>query len=219
MDVYSGWESYYVNASAAAWKDEPDAAVLDLQRRVGSINSPHVADMGCGDGRNLWPWLMRPCTVACIDMSATALQRIAKRCQDENISLPTLLKSDMSCTPLSSDQFDVVQCYDALPQIVDPAEGMAEARRILRLGGLYGFNVFTPGDAAFGEGERVGENAYLFNNTLFRFFEHGDVERLLPKGLRVIDSVKRRWTDPPHIPFRPTVHEHEAYFFVCKKVA
>lgn len=220
MDIYSGWERYYQNAeSADAWKENAEEAVDQLQRHAKSIRSAHVADLGCGDGRNAWPWLRESASMTCIDLSTTALQRIASRCESEGIASPTLLACDICATSLAPLQFDVVQCYDALPQVDHPEQALKEAARILKIGGIFGFNVFTVNDSAFGLGTKIDERSFVFKDTLFRFFSDEDVQSMLPDGMTVISCKCRRWTDPPHIPFRPWVHDHEALFYICERVS
>jgi len=217
-EVYQGWEDYYRIANEwTAWKDQEDTSVKNLSNMISETTPVHVADLGCGDGRNLWSWLARGACVTGIDLSETALARILANCGKRGVARPVLLACDFSATPIVSNQFDVVQCFDALAQVISPAAAVLEMTRITRPGGLVCFNVFTPADAAYGEGVEVELNAFVYNNTLFRFLEEADVSALLPESLAVINKERRRWRDPPHRPFRPYEHEHEALYYTCRK--
>jgi SAM-dependent methyltransferase len=217
--VYQGWDNYYqaVGGDSSAWKDDEDDAVSRLQGMVGDLSHLQIADLGCGDGRNLWSWIAHGSRVIGIDLAETALARILATCKKKGIQKPLLLATDFSATQLMSDQFDVVQCFDALAQVIDPGAAVVEMARIAKPDGLVCFNAFTPGDVAYGEGLEVEANAFAYNDTLFRFFEDDDILRLLPKDLIVVDKERRRWRDPPHTPFRPYEHEHEALYYVCRK--
>lgn len=215
---YEGWESYYrEDGQRAAWKTEPDAATLSLQARLAEQIDLHVADLGCGDGRNLWGWLAEGRRVVGIDIAPTALDHLREAAAAKGLRIPTLLVSDIADMTLAASQFDVVQCFDALPQTIDPSQVLAEMARIVKPGGLVVFNVFTPGDCAHGEGTEISPNAFLFNGTLFRFFEPDDLRALLPDTLEVLEEERRRWTDPPHGQFRPYPHEHEALYYLCRR--
>jgi ubiquinone/menaquinone biosynthesis C-methylase UbiE len=217
-EVYQGWEEYYrVVRGETAWKDEEDTSVSMLSQMIPQLGLTKVVDLGCGDGRNLWSWLARGAYVTGIDLSETALSRILQNCRKRSIAHPLLLACDFSATPLVSNQFDVVQCFDALAQVINPAAAVLEMTRIAKPDGLVCFNVFTPADAAYGEGVKIENNAFAYNDTLFRFFEEDDVDDLLPKSLKVITKERRRWRDPPHQPFRPYEHEHEALYYTCSK--
>lgn len=217
-EVYQGWEDYYrVAGGETAWKDEEDASISTLRRMVALSGRTWVADLGCGDGRNIWSWVSGGAHVTGIDLSETALSRILENCIKRSIPCPLLLACDFTATPFLSNQFDLVQCFDALAQVIDPAAAILEMTRIASPDGIICFNVFTPADVAYGEGVEIENNAFVYNDTLFRFFEEQDVERLLPKGIKVIDKELRRWRDPPHQPFRPYEHEHEAFYYTCGK--
>ncbi len=215
---YDGWEAYYrVDENRTAWKNEADEAVILLQEDMADRADLHVADLGCGDGRNLWGWVTQGRRVLGVDIAPTALDHLRETAIARGLRVPTLMVGDIAGLPLAGDQFDLVQCYDAVPQTLDPQAVLTEMARIARPGGLVAFNVFTPGDCAYGEGTEVSRNAFLFNNTLFRFFEPDDLRALLPPSLEVLREDRRRWTDPPHGQFRPYTHTHEALFYVCRK--
>lgn len=58
-DVYGGWEEYYRKVmSGDAWSGEAEPAVEALVKGAGQ-ERVHVADLGCGEGRNTIPWLRR----------------------------------------------------------------------------------------------------------------------------------------------------------------
>jgi hypothetical protein len=79
-------------------------------------------------------------------------------------------------------------------------------------------NVFTPRDCAFGEGEQLTARSSLYKNTLFNFFEDDEFRPLLQGLFEVVECRPVRWDDPPHVPFRPYPHTHDALVYVLKKL-
>lgn len=219
---YAGWEEYYQQAGPdGAWDEKPAASVSAFISRFSHVDPTnlHVADFGCGDGRNLWPWLQRRARVTAVDIAPTALRRIADACIAAKCASPTLVNAAIERMPLADAQFDVAQCIDALPQVPDMGAALAEMARTLRPQAEILFNVFTPGDCAFGEGRAVGKNAFVYKDTFFRFLDEAAVLELLPTHLSVVHMETCTWDDPPHIPFRPYPHRHEAIFLVCRRDA
>lgn len=219
-DKYSGWEEYYKQSTdRPSWQEDPSPLVkkfMDMEH-LGKIPNLHIADYGCGDGRNLWPWVKANTHVTAIDIAPTALRKISENSIQQGLLCPTLVCTSMEETPLGENQFDAAQCLDALPQVWDVRKALIEITKTLRPNGKFLFNVFTPRDCAYGEGEQIEENAFAYKNTLFRFFEDDIIRRILPKELEVIEFVPETWEDPPHFPFRPVPHTHDGIYYVCQK--
>jgi ubiquinone/menaquinone biosynthesis C-methylase UbiE len=214
---HEGWEEYYRVAGSEAWKAEPESSVVELVALVKPDRNTSVLDLGSGDGRNAWPWVATGCQVVCADIASTALTRVATHARQKGWPVPVLVLSDMASLNLAAEQFDVVQCYDALPQIDNPRAAIDESIRLLRPGGHFAFNVFTPKDCAYGEGTQVAKNTFLYKRTLFRFFDESEVRAMLPSNTEVIGLTGRTWLDPPHPPFRPMEHTHDGIFCLLKK--
>lgn len=218
--LYIGWEKYYQQSmNRPAWQEEADRLVQVFMQHLGYTGNSqiHVADYGCGDGRNLWPWLKVGATVTAVDLAPSALNKIARYCIESSVICPTLVCSEMENLPLAEGQFDVSQCLDALPQVYNVSQALKQIALTLRPNGKMLFNVFTPKDCAFGEGEQVEEKAFLYKQTLFRFFDHEDIMKILPTELEIVQAEHERWDDPPHIPFRPYPHTHDGIYYICRK--
>jgi len=80
-------------------------------------------------------------------------------------------------------------------------------------------NAFTVDDGTYGEGEASGPNQFIYNGTLFRYFESTDVERLFRDGWHVSKVDRVEWDDPPHPGFRDYAHRHVNFFIVASKEA
>lgn len=211
-----GWEDYYRKAPDDAWSDGPEAAVLRLTRELlWPLPGLRVLDLCCGDGRNLFPWAGRVASLVGIDASPTGARRAAQR-------FPTavILVGDAADTRLPDGSVDVVTCVEGIPH-VPAAEVFAEVARVLRPGGAFLFNVFTPRDVSAGDGvpgpggprERVSADG----GTVHRLYEAGDVRTILPSDLVVEDERAETWWHEPHGDFRPYRHLHDGIWFRCRK--
>lgn len=212
---HEGWEKYYRQSETSAWKDETEAFLLENLEIV----KPHEAeapilDVASGDGRNAFIWLKTGHAVCCNDISATALQRLGKKVVGKSV---VLLCGDFLKTELLPSQFGVVQCFDGVPQMPDVQSAIQKMVDLTKPGGSIIFNLFTPQDVAFGEGEQVDANTWIFKDTLFSFFNREDVEKLIPQNVNLIKCELKKWDDPPHGDFRPYTHTHEAFFIILKK--
>ncbi|MBV9283474.1 MAG: class I SAM-dependent methyltransferase [Acidimicrobiia bacterium] len=94
--------------------------------RIVAENLRPVLDMGCGDGRlpkhlpDGWPWIGA-------DRSPTMLAQAPK---------PTV-RADARALPFPDESFGAVTALWMLYHLPDPESAVAEARRLLRPGGLF----------------------------------------------------------------------------------
>src|SRR5262245_41971121 len=214
---YKGWDDYYAEEGDAAWGDSPPPFLQEaLAGRLTEVQS--VADFGAGDARNSLGLAREGHHVTLVDCSAAGLLRVARRARRLELRpLPTLVVANLEQLPLASDQFDLALCIDALPQVQRPRAALQEIARTLVPGGVLIVNVFTPRDCAFGEGEQISARSFLYKNTLFNFFEDDEFRPLLQGLFEVVQCRPVRWDDPPHVPFRPYPHTHDALVSVLKK--
>jgi SAM-dependent methyltransferase len=214
---YKGWDDYYGEEGDAAWGDRPPPFLqAALAGRLTQAQS--IADFGAGDGRNGLDLAREGHQVTLVDCSAAGLRRVARRARRLELRpLPALVVANLERLPLVSAQFDLALCIDALPQVQRPRAALKEMARTLVPGGVLIVNVFTPRDCAFGEGEQLSARSFLYKNTLFNFFEDDEFRPLLGGLFEVVECRPVRWDDPPHIPFRPYPHTHDALVYVLEK--
>jgi SAM-dependent methyltransferase len=220
MSIDAGWNAYYATAVAdEAWGTEVDNAWQRLrelwQPDMGS--AAPLVDLGCGDGRNARPWLAAGVPVVGVDSAPRALQRLAARCRAHHLPTPGLLAADMRQVPLTPGAAGAVQCFNAVFQVAEVGSVLQEIGRILRVDGWAAFNVLTPEDGTYGEGEEIGPGTFEFKGTTFRFLSADEVQRLLPASLQIVEARHLRWWDPPHIPFRPYPHRHDSIYYFCQR--
>src|SRR2546430_17014647 len=119
------------------------AVGLDYKRRLVDLLDPHpghtVLDIGCGPGTDLGRLadaVTETGSVVGIDhdpaMVAEARHRLAVR---PNVSLRI---GDAHELPLDDASVDRARTDRVLQHLADPARALAEARRVLRPGGVFG---------------------------------------------------------------------------------
>jgi SAM-dependent methyltransferase len=219
--LYGGWEKKYREQAgdAEAWSSEPQPWILERVKCIHqSGRKPAVvADLGCGDGRNTKVLVNAGHLVIAVDISPTGLDLLLRRFDSVAGLSPVAVVGNLEELPLASNQFDAVLCADALPQVQRPRRAIEEIHRILKSGAPAIVNVFTKKDCAFGEGQMISPNQFVYLNTLFTFYDESDMS-VLCQGLFNIESVDHvNWEDPPHVPFRPHRHQHDAFVYILRK--
>ena len=214
-----GWESYYSSGSGKAlWKEATETFLLEvMDQLVPNEQKISVLDVGCGDGRNSFIWLVQKHEIFCMDVAQSALGAIRTKCLERGISPPVLLHENLLETQLPSDRFDVVQSFDVIEHISDASAAIAKLCSLACPGGYIVFNYLTKNDCSYGEGEKVDEGTFIYKNTLFKFMSETEIIKILPENVEIIRSETKRWDDPPHGEYRPYPHTHEAAFFLLKK--
>lgn len=221
LDTFqAGWEKSYMESdSKQLWGEVPSPFLEDFLARSDFLPGSLIGDFGCGDGRNTFALLSRGFSVVGVDISRAALNKcggILHGCKfNSYVWIP--LHASLQSLPLGNQFLDGGVCIDALPQISRPRRALQEIQRTLKPGALLLLDLFTRNDCAFGEGEMVGPGSFLYGGTLFQFFEKDECRRLLDGLFTVVEEEKRSWIDPPHIPFRPREHTHEAFVYILRR--
>jgi ubiquinone/menaquinone biosynthesis C-methylase UbiE len=214
-DFYGGWEAYYQSEVSIAWKTVPEDFLLKHLSLL--VKKPiSVLDLASGDGRNAIPFFDQSLT--CVDIAPKSLKLLRDKCIRQGIRVPMLLAADFINVPFTESQFDVVQCWDGLPQMQNTETVIKKMVEITKKGGKILFNFFTKNDVAFGEGEKIDEQSYVYKNTLFKFMGKDEVIALLPSNVKILETEVKKWVDPPHGVFRPYSHTHEAVFFLLERL-
>ncbi len=104
------------------------AAVL---ARTGIGPATRYLDIGCGAGRALQLAGRRGARAAGLDASPALLEHARRRSPGADLRL-----GDMQDLPFDERSFDVVSAINALQYADDPARALAQARRVLRPGGI-----------------------------------------------------------------------------------
>ena len=212
-DLCIGWEQGYQASEGQLWGSNPSPVLDRFLKSANPSKNILIADYGAGDGRHALPLLKQGLNVVCIDISRTGLKKISEAANKFGLNPPFLMPASLEDLPAIDEYFNDGYCIDTLPQIAHPRRALEEIHRTLKHGAKFCVNFFTPDDAAYGEGELVGHNSFLYKNTIFNFFESKDCLKLLG-GLFLIEAESLiKWQDPPHLPFRPYSHTHSALVY------
>ncbi|AZO70513.1 MULTISPECIES: methyltransferase domain-containing protein [unclassified Mesorhizobium] len=167
---------------------EPYAA--DLARRAASLSPGSVLEIAAGTGvvtRALAPKLPSGASYVVTDLSQPMLDYAASR--QEPDSRITWRQADALALPFEDAAFDVVCCQFGAMFFPDRTLGYREAKRVLKPGGRFLFNVW----------DRIEENVFAddITNALARIFPD-DPPRFLartPYGYHDTALIRRELED------------------------
>jgi SAM-dependent methyltransferase len=207
-----GWEKAYAEHGAdTLWNEDP-IPCLDMVTEFLKVQGLRtVLDIGCGDGRNLAAIVDRGFIGAGMDISATALQGAIRRLKGRAF----LVQGDAVALDLFPDaSIDAITIFDVFGQIPEVERMIENLRRVLRPGGICALNAYTPADSEYGIGTPVGDHAFEYRDTLFRFYEAADLQKLFA-GWDIRALERQSWVDPPHGEFRAYEHTHDNWIVVA----
>jgi len=169
----------------------------DLAEKIAKLSGTgectNVLDLGCGDGR-LCRYcqvvqMKRPLRLFGIDISRKRLT-YAKRWFGKDLT-----RGDGMRLPFRDGVFDAVICSHVLEHVPDPARLLAEARRVLRRGGVLIVGVPIVPDAIaklmkrFPVVEKVKLHLFGHNRNHLSVFSFQELEALLSsEGFQVVGS-------------------------------
>lgn len=216
--MYAGWDDYYKTGTLGVpvWSESPPDFVNQFRKFLPAGSK--VLELCAGDGRITAQLVKWGLDVTALDLSPTALKQMRANLERVGCSSPTMVLGSVLGIPLADEQFDAVICVDGFCQIDRPRIAMNEAARMLRPGGKFCFDIFTPDDETFGQGEKIGAQDFMFKGTLFKYFTAEQFEDIYRGIFNVVEVSSSRWTDPPHGEFRPITHTHDALIYTLEKI-
>jgi len=213
----AGWLELYAKHenAEAVWSDEPPAFVSSI---VAALKpGQKVLELCCGDGRITKALIRSGASVTPSDISVHALEQLQATFKANGLAVPLPVIAPATNLPFPAESFDVVVSVDGICQIGELRSALEETSRVLKPGGLFIADVFTPDDAAWGQGEQVGASSWAYKGTLFNFFTRLQFESICSPFFTVNKVWETRWQDPPHGSFRPQCHTHVADVFILNK--
>ena len=158
---------------------------LDLAGRIAAAAPHHVLETAAGTGvltRATVPQLSESARMVATDLNPPMLDR-AKTRQASDRRL-TWQQADALKLPFEDRSFDVVACQFGVMFFPDKVQGYREARRMLKPGGRFMFNVW----------DKISENEFadVVTDTLAAIFPH-DPPRFMartPHGYHDPDKIR-----------------------------
>ena len=161
----AGWEraSAYYGDAFGALATQIAPAVLDA---AGVASATRLLDVATGPGFMAGAAAARGADVVGLDFSAAMIAEARKR-----QPAVTFREGDAAALPFEAASFDAVVMNFGLLHLARPDQAIAEACRVLRLGGRYALTVWAAPDQAVG-----------FGIALRAVQEHGNPNVGLPEG-------------------------------------
>lgn len=187
-----------------------DAVVSFLFRwrpRDKAREQTSVVELGCGAGNNLWFAAREGFRVAGVDGSPAAIAFARERLAAEGLAADLRVGSFLEL-PWPDESFDLAIDRCSLTCVGHAAqrEAVAEARRVLRPGGLFFFNGYSDRHESARAGERTpdGRTAKIAAGTLtgvgsLCFSSRAEVESLFARSwdlLRLEHMLSEDLSDP-----------------------
>jgi len=136
------------NIHRSLWKDEienlEDAlnfsnSLILKEIESMNINSPRIADLGCGVGASLFyifPRLQNPKTALGLTLSSVQAKLAKNSANELNLQNQILFsEGDFTSVPLANESLDAMYSVEAVCHAVEPEKYFREASRLLRKGG------------------------------------------------------------------------------------
>jgi ubiquinone/menaquinone biosynthesis C-methylase UbiE len=157
----------------------------DLAERVAAVMPRDVLETAAGTGvltRAMAARLPVATRIVATDLNQPMLDQAAKRLVDPRI---VWRQADALALPFADATFDVVACQFGAMFFPDTVQGYKEARRVLRSGGRFMFNVW----------DKIADNEFadMVTSALAEIFPH-DPPRFMartPHGHHDVEQIRR----------------------------
>ena len=216
-----GWGDAYKAHAAGTHSFEPDflwdqrphpfLEEVSFVHKLRDKRAEIVMDAGCGDGRNSLFLAQCGFSVLGVDISREGVEIARVRAISAGHTNLMFAVDDI-CDMRTIGPVDAILCADALGQVSDPKKAIEEFFKILRPGGILVANVYDKEDDTYAVGKPHPEinEAFIYKNTLFRFFDQEGYRAMFSDNWGNVEIRKSIWFDPPHGEFRPIPHKHSS---------
>jgi len=123
---------------------------LDLKKRIGSLNVSRLLEVAAGTGvvtRALAAVAKERASIVATDLNQAMLDEAAAVGTARPVQW---VQADAMALPFADNEFDAVVCQFGVMFFPDKSKAFSEARRVLRRGGVFIFNVW----------DRISENEF-----------------------------------------------------------
>ncbi|MFA5021841.1 MAG: class I SAM-dependent methyltransferase [Patescibacteria group bacterium] len=200
----------------SVWNEESTPFFSKSISWLKFLDVKNVLDAGCGDGRNLAPFIQAGFEVIGVDYSTTAIE-CCKR-NYPNVSNLKLICCPLADIPLTSGKLDLIICDHVLVHLRNVDEVLKRFYALLRIGG-YALLEFTSClDSTYGQGSKLSAREFVQDGVYLRYDEPDNIAKMLV-DFNLLYFSSEHSTDPAHGPgyIRRKRHAHHSYFVVCYK--
>jgi len=218
------WDKVYDNfdpekaGRSSVWNEKPTPFFIRYIDWLKYLGIESFGIIGCGDGRNIRPFLDSGFHVTAIDASNSAI----KTCRE--LYLPndnlTLIQGLLENTELNDNSLDALMCDHVLVHIENINEAFDEFYRIIKPNGFALIELTSPLDSTFGKGEKVSDNEFMQGDYYLRFDPMEEVYKHMER-FKIVTITSEYSIDPDHgIGYVRKInerHEHHSYFILARK--
>ena len=184
------WNAFYRKGLAS---NEPSLFAKYVYEKFIIENGGSLIELGCGNGRDSAFFLNKGLYVTAIDASIDAIERL-QECYSEN------KKIELVCGDFVNYNYDEKlynYCYSrfSLHAISEKQEEVLIRRvyDLLKVNGYFFIEVRSVHDELYGKGEKVGDDAYVWEGHFRRFARMGKlIERIEEDGFVVHEAAEQR---------------------------
>lgn len=172
----SYWDSYY-RKDLVSTQPSPFAEFVFPHLEKGR----QIIDLGCGNGRDSLFFARNGMKTTAVDLSSAAIEVVSKN--GEELTIFPVCDDFVKSKILFSVEYDYCYSRWTMHSIDEKqqTELLDNVYNALRPGGLFFIEARTTKDEICGLGEKVGHNAYVYNEHYRRFLDvaefAGDLER------------------------------------------
>lgn len=185
------WNEYYKKMNIG----EPSL----FAQEVGTMLTPakNILELGCGNGRDSLYFLGLGLNVVAIDSSDGVIAQLKEKYEENNIYF--ICDDFVSSSAIFSGQYDYVYSRFTLHAITEEQETevLHNVYKVLKKNGLFFIEVRSVNDELYGQGEKVGENSYIFDGHFRRFIKmKALVNKMKLIGFEMVSAVGKRGFAP-----------------------
>ncbi|MEW4285743.1 class I SAM-dependent methyltransferase [Priestia koreensis] len=173
---YSYWDNYYTEDNAPK---NPSQFALDVLSYLKK--GDRLAELGCGNGRDALFFASNNIKVLAIDQSNAAISNLKANNLKRNIQF--VADNFLSTEVLKVNSFNYIYSRFTLHSITEEEENilLENVYNSLRENGKFFVEARSTKDEIFGLGQKVGKNAYIYNDHYRRFIVLEELTNKLKK--------------------------------------
>jgi len=207
----------YKGKRISVWDNKADQFFVSKIKYFKSKKIKEVLDAGCGDGRNLLPFIKAGFNVTGVDVSNAGLDKCKKLYGKlSNLRLEKKLLEKLN---YKSNSFDLIICDHVLVHTKNVKKILNNFYKILKIKGYALLEFTSTNDPLFGRGKKINKYEYSCDGVYCRFFDVPLIKELLKK-FEILSIYFRVFTQPNHGSgyFRKKRHTHCSYFVLAQKI-
>ena len=142
------------------------------------INAGKVLDVGAGTGRLSFALAENGCDVLAVDISEEMLKIIDENKGDLKIATMAV---DCEKLPFDNEFFDAVVSLDAMLHFPNWQDFLKEQARVLKKGGIIGFNILSRDNLKIVENDPIKGANYILNGGYYSTTSKEELEKICPQ--------------------------------------